>query len=114
MGDDGFYYRDGEKVGFVISVSAGDQVRIDTVSYTHLHDLGMGSTYLDPTGSQIGKKESIAEMCIRDRSYILGISEQAMLRGTGGTLSAGYRGIKSSSELRIIYYKKYGLRGRCV
>ena len=24
-------------------------------------DLGMGSTYLDPTGSQIGKKESIAD-----------------------------------------------------
>ena len=25
------------------------------------HDLGIGSTYLDPTGSQIGKKESIAD-----------------------------------------------------
>lgn len=25
------------------------------------HDLGMGSTYLDSTGSQIGKKESIAD-----------------------------------------------------
>ena len=25
------------------------------------HDLGMGSTYLDPTGSQIGKKDSIAD-----------------------------------------------------
>lgn len=25
------------------------------------HDLGMGCTYLDPTGSQIGKKESIAD-----------------------------------------------------
>ena len=25
------------------------------------HDLGMGSTYLDPTGSQIGKKESIPD-----------------------------------------------------
>lgn len=29
MGDDGFYYRDGEKLGFTISVGAGDQVRID-------------------------------------------------------------------------------------
>lgn len=28
-GDDGFYYRDGEKVGFVLSVGAGDQVRLD-------------------------------------------------------------------------------------
>ena len=26
------------------------------------HDLGMGTTYLDPSGSQIGKKESIADM----------------------------------------------------
>ena len=25
------------------------------------HDLGMGTTYLDPTGSQIGKKDSIAD-----------------------------------------------------
>ena len=25
------------------------------------HDLGMGVTYLDPAGSQIGKKESIAD-----------------------------------------------------
>ena len=25
------------------------------------HDLGMGTTYLDPSGSQIGRKESIAD-----------------------------------------------------
>ncbi len=29
LGDDGFYYRNGEKIGFVISVGAGDQVRVD-------------------------------------------------------------------------------------
>ncbi len=29
MGDDGFYRRDGEKLGFVIDVAAGDQVRLD-------------------------------------------------------------------------------------
>lgn len=29
MGEDGFYERDGEKLSFVISVGAGDQVRID-------------------------------------------------------------------------------------
>ena len=59
---------------------------LESVSYTHLdvykrqalifektstrtrcafevaaHDLGMGTTYLDPSGSQIGKKESIAD-----------------------------------------------------
>ena len=31
------------------------------------HDLGMGTTYLDPSGSQIGKKESIA-----DKARVLG------------------------------------------
>ena len=37
------------------------------------HDLGMGSTYLDPTGSQIGKKEEalqtqqeFSEECMRE------------------------------------------------
>lgn len=29
LGEDGFYYRNGEKLGFPISVAAGDQVRID-------------------------------------------------------------------------------------
>ena len=42
------------------------------------HDLGMGTTYLDPSGSQIGKKESIADTArvlgrmfdgIEDRGY---------------------------------------------
>lgn len=29
MGKDGFYERNGEEIGFVISVGAGDQVRLD-------------------------------------------------------------------------------------
>lgn len=29
MGEDGYYYRNGEKIGFTISVGAGDQVRVD-------------------------------------------------------------------------------------
>ena len=29
MGEDGFYYRNGERLGFVIDVAAGDQVRLD-------------------------------------------------------------------------------------
>ena len=34
------------------------------------HDLGMGVTYLDPTGSQIGKKESIADTaCVLSRMF---------------------------------------------
>lgn len=43
------------------------------------HDLGMGTTYLDPTGSQIGKKESIA-----DTARVLGgIYEGIEYRGYG-------------------------------
>ena len=43
------------------------------------HDLGMGSTYLDPTGSQIGKKESIA-----DTAHVLcGMFDGIEYRGYG-------------------------------
>lgn len=43
------------------------------------HDLGMGTTYLDPNGSQIGKKESIA-----DTARVLGgIYEGIEYRGYG-------------------------------
>ena len=46
MGDDGFYYRDGEKVSFVISVSSGDQVRIDMaqIAAQELKEIGMDVT----------------------------------------------------------------------
>lgn len=46
LGDDGFYYRDGEKVGFVISVGAGDQVRIDIaqIAAQQLQQIGMDVT----------------------------------------------------------------------
>ena len=43
------------------------------------HDLGMGTTYLDPSGSQIGKKESI-----RDTARVLGrMLEGIEYRGFG-------------------------------
>ena len=43
------------------------------------HDLGMGSTYLDPSGSQIGKKESI-----EDTARVLGrMYEGIEYRGFG-------------------------------
>ena len=43
------------------------------------HDLGMGTTYLDPSGSQIGKKESI-----RDTARVLGsMFEGIEYRGYG-------------------------------
>lgn len=46
MGEDGFYYRNGEKVGFVISVGAGDQVRIDIaqIAAQQLKEIGMDVT----------------------------------------------------------------------
>ena len=42
------------------------------------HDLGMGTTYLDPSGSQIGKKESIA-----DTARVLGMFDGIEYRGFG-------------------------------
>lgn len=46
LGTDGFYYRDGEKVGFVISVGAGDQVRLDMaqIAAQQLRQIGMDVT----------------------------------------------------------------------
>ncbi len=43
------------------------------------HDLGMGTTYLDPTGSQIGKKESIADTA----RVLSGMFEGIEYRGFG-------------------------------
>ena len=46
MGDDGFYYRNDEKLGFVISVGAGDQVRIDIAQAAaqQLKEIGLDVT----------------------------------------------------------------------
>ena len=51
MGVDGFYYRNGEKVGFVISVGAGDQVRADIaqIAAQELKEIGMDVTVEIPT-----------------------------------------------------------------
>ena len=43
------------------------------------HDLGMGTTYLDPTGSQIGKKESIVDTA----QVLSGMFEGIEYRGYG-------------------------------
>ena len=66
------------------------------------HDLGMGSTYLDPSGSQIGKKESIA-----DTARVLGrMYEGIEYRGFGqeiasATLSSSV--IKRSQLARVCF-----------
>lgn len=46
------------------------------------HDLGMGSTYLDSTGSQIGKKESIADTA----RVLSGIYDGIEYRGFGQSI----------------------------
>ena len=62
------------------------------------HDLGMGSTYLDPTGSQIGKKESIA-----DTARVLG----RMYEGIE------YRGFGQDIVEELAKYAHFGdLKGR--
>ncbi|MBR6381110.1 MAG: ornithine carbamoyltransferase [Lachnospiraceae bacterium] len=55
------------------------------------HDLGMGTTYLDPAGSQIGKKESIA-----DTARVLA----GMFDGIE------YRGFEQSIVEELAYYSK--------
>lgn len=51
LGEDGFYYRNGEKVGFVISVGAGDQVRADIAQAAaqQLRQIGIDCSVEIPT-----------------------------------------------------------------
>ena len=62
--------KDKKKKGIPVDVHRGKNVALifeKTSTRTRCsfevaaHDLGMGTTYLDPSGSQIGKKESIAD-----------------------------------------------------
>lgn len=57
------------------------------------HDLGMGSTYLDSTGSQIGKKESIA-----DTARVLSACSTAS--STAASASASSRSWRSTPPSR--------------
>lgn len=63
-------FKEKKKNGILVDVFKGKNVALifeKTSTRTRCafevaaHDLGMGTTYLDPTGSQIGKKESIAD-----------------------------------------------------
>ena len=56
-----------------------DQYRTRCAFEVAAHDLGMGTTYLDPTGSQIGKKESIADTA----RVLAGMFEGIEYRGFG-------------------------------
>lgn len=67
------------------------------------HDLGMGSTYLDPSGSQIGKKESI-----KDTARVLGrMYDGIEYRGYGQTIVeelAKYAGVPVWNGLTNEYH----------
>ena len=67
------------------------------------HDLGMGTTYLDPSGSQIGKKESI-----RDTARVLGsMFEGIEYRGYGQEIVeelAAYAGVPVWNGLTNEYH----------
>lgn len=63
-------FKDKKKNGILVDILKGKNIALifeKTSTRTRCafevaaHDLGMGTTYLDPTGSQIGKKESIAD-----------------------------------------------------
>ena len=72
------------------------------------HDLGMGCTYLDPTGSQIGKKESIA-----DTARVLGrMFEGIEYRGYGQEIVeelAEYAGVPVWNGLTNEYHPTHML-----
>ena len=81
-------YREKKKQGVAVDTLKGKNVALifeKTSTRTRCsfevaaHDLGMGTTYLDPKGSQIGKKESI-----RDTARVLGrIYDGIEYRGFG-------------------------------
>lgn len=81
-------YKEKKKQGVLVDTLKGKNVALifeKTSTRTRCafevaaHDLGMGTTYLDPTGSQIGKKESIA-----DTAQVLGrMYEGIEYRGFG-------------------------------
>ena len=51
LGDDGFYYRDGARVGFVLNAPSGDAVRVDMarIAAQQLREAGMDVTVEIPT-----------------------------------------------------------------
>ena len=57
---DGFYYRNGEKLGFVISVGAGDQVRIDMaqIAAQQLGQIGIDATVEIPAQVDWGGQQA--------------------------------------------------------
>ena len=67
------------------------------------HDMGMGTTYLDPSGSQIGKKESIA-----DTARVLGrIYDGIEYRGFGQEIVeelAKYAGVPVMYDVVFPFY----------
>lgn len=59
-GDDGFYYRDGEKIGFTINASSDDQVRVDmaTIVAQQLQEIGLDVKANIPEAIDWGNQEA--------------------------------------------------------
>lgn len=80
--------KDKKKKGILVDMLRGKNValifektstRTRCAFETAAHDLGLGTTYLDPSGSQIGKKESIADTA----RVLSGMFEGIEYRGFG-------------------------------
>ncbi len=80
--------KDKKKKGILVDMLRGKNValifektstRTRCAFETAAHDLGLGTTYLDPSGSQIGKKESIADTA----RVLAGMFEGIEYRGFG-------------------------------
>ncbi|MFR3320226.1 MAG: ABC transporter substrate-binding protein [Lachnospiraceae bacterium] len=63
MGKDGFYERNGEEIGFVISVGAGDQVRIDMAQAAaqQLREISINVTVDSSGKSGLGRTAGIPD-----------------------------------------------------
>ena len=69
-------YLEGKNVALIFEKTS---TRTRSAFEVAAHDLGMGTTYLDPAGSQIGKKESIADTA----QVLSGMFEGIEYRGYG-------------------------------
>ena len=84
MGDNGFYERNGEEIGFVISVMSGEQDRLDLTLARQYEDKETRAKYYDLFQEELAKDPAYAFICYIDANYVAdsdikGISEKTVL-----------------------------------
>ena len=106
--------KDKKKKGILVDMLRGKNValifektstRTRCAFETAAHDLGLGTTYLDPSGSQIGKKESIADTA----RVLSGMFEGIEYRGFGQNIVeelAEYASVPGE-VFEFLYIEKY-------